>query len=436
MAEQAVDDPAPHRLRRVLRTPASLWAGFAVVHLALVWLNLAAPGYPLGDVTGVYRVWAENAAHDWVRMGIDAPWVYPILAFAPMALALAFGPELYGVTWLVLVVLLDAAAFALLVGAGARSRPRRIAAWWWLGFLAALGPIALGRIDAVTVPLAVVGMLFALGRPRVAGALLTIAAWIKVWPAALGLALVTASRKRGEVLTVALALSAGVVGVSLLAGSGLHVFGFIAEQTGRGLQVEAPFAVIWLWAIVAGAPGTHVYYDRDILTFQVTGPGVELASWLTLPLMAVGVLGFVLLGVRAVCRGAAVGRLLPPLALGLVLVLMLGNKVGSPQFVTWLAAPVVLGLVLRPRRFTLPAALAVVVAIFTHLLYPYLYGWLLVANPAFVLLLTAKIGILLALLVWCGRAVWKAGERPRGPAAAGSGGADVADDAAGDRPAR
>ena len=157
-----------HRIRRFLGGRAALWLAFAIVHGALVWLNLTARGDPLGDVTAVYRVWAENAAAGYVRMGIDASWVYPILAFAPMAGSLAFGSEWYGQTWLAIVVLLDAAAFAILLGDRRLSRTRRIAAWWWVGFLALLGPIALGRIDAITVPLAITGLLWAAGRPRVA----------------------------------------------------------------------------------------------------------------------------------------------------------------------------------------------------------------------------------------------------------------------------
>jgi hypothetical protein len=60
---------------------------------------------------------------------------------------------------------------------------------------------------------------------------------VKVWPAALLAALVFASRRRGDVVTVAVALSAGILGVSLIAGSGLNAVGFVAEQAGRGLQI-------------------------------------------------------------------------------------------------------------------------------------------------------------------------------------------------------
>ncbi|HEY1106498.1 MAG TPA: hypothetical protein VGE78_10145, partial [Agromyces sp.] len=62
-------------------------------------------------------------------------------------------------------------------------------------------------------------------------------------------------------------------------------------------------------------------------------------------------------------------------------------------------------------RFLVPAALAAAVALFTQIIYPYWYWWLLIANPAFVFLLTVKVALLVALLAWAVRAVWQAGSR-------------------------
>ncbi|MCK8608727.1 glycosyltransferase 87 family protein [Agromyces sp. C10] len=413
--EQVTSDAPPRGIRRLLGGRAAAWGAFVLVHAMLAGLNLFAPGYPMGDVTGVYLVWAETAQQGWLRMGIDTPWVYPILAFAPMTAALAFGAEWYGEAWLAMVTVLDAFAFAVLLGRGTLSVRRRAAAWWWVAFLAMLGPIALGRIDAVTVPFAIVGLLWAAGRPRVAAMLLTVGAWIKVWPAALVASLVVALRRRGEVAVMAAALSAGILGVSLIAGSGLNAFGFVAQQAGRGLQVEAPLAVPWLWWIVAGTDEATIEYDRGILTFQVEGPGVEVASALTTPLMAIAVAAVLALGIRAAMRRAPVVALLPPLALAFIVALMLANKVGSPQFVTWLAAPVILGIALGGGRFLTPAAMTAAIALLTHVIYPYWYGWLLIANPGFVLLLTLKVVLLAALLAWALVRVWQAGSARRPP---------------------
>ncbi|WP_165314426.1 glycosyltransferase 87 family protein [Agromyces protaetiae] len=415
--------PRSGALRRLLGSRAALWTGFALVHALLVWVNLGGWGWPLGDVEVVYLNWAKAADEGWMRIGIDGPWVYPILAFAPMAASLAFGASWYPETWLGLMTILNAIAFGMLLGTRRLSRTRRVAAWWWLLFLACLGPIALARIDAVTVPLALVGLLVAAGRPRIAAVLLTIATWVKVWPAALLAAVTVAHRRRFEVVVIAASISVGIVAVSFLAGSGLNVFGFLGEQTGRGLQVEAPFGVGWLWAIVAGSNDVSVVYDRDILTYQLSGPGVEIAAALATPAMAVAAVAIVLVGVRAVRRGAPIGRVLAPLSLALVAALMLLNKVGSPQFAAWLAAPVVLGLATRPLRFGLPAVLALVVAVLTQLIYPYWYAWLLAADPLFVTFLTLKAAGLLGLVVWSVRALWQAGRERvalASPAFAGS----------------
>ncbi|MRX42839.1 glycosyltransferase 87 family protein [Agromyces kandeliae] len=420
MAESGTDvaghrPGGPRRIPSRLGGRAALWVAFGAVHLGLALLNLFAPGWPLGDVTAVYRVWAETAQQGFLRMGIDSPWVYPILAFAPMTAALAFGSAWYGVTWLGMVTVLDAIAFSVLLGRGFVSRRRRAAAWWWLGFLAALGPIALGRIDAVTVPFALVGLLWAAGRPRVAAVLVTVATWIKVWPAALVAAMLVALRRRFDVFTVAATLSIGILGVSLIAGSGANALGFVAEQAGRGLQIEAPLAVIWLWWIVAGTDAATIVYDQDILTFQIEGPGADVAAATTTPLMVLGLAAVLAAGVRSARRGAHVGALLPPLAVAFTVVLILANKVGSPQFVTWLAAPVVLGIALGGSRFITPASIAAAIAVLTHVVYPYWYAWLLIANPGFVLLLTVKVVLLFVLLGWSVRAVWQAGSdrRPR-----------------------
>jgi hypothetical protein len=65
--------------------------------------------------------------------------------------------------------------------------------------------------------------------------------------------------------------------------------------------------------------------------------------------------------------------------------------------------------VLRPRRFLVPAALAAGIALLTQVIYPYWYGWLLAAHPGFVLVLTVKVLLMAALLVWGIRALWQAG---------------------------
>lgn len=397
-----------HVMRRWL-----LWCGFGLVHVFVSWLCLVAEGLPLGDVVLVYRPWVEQAASGGPIPAIDEPWVYPILAIVPMLVPLLFGSAGYGLGWLILVGVSNAAAFVVLLGNG-HSRPRLIAAWWWLAFLLLLGPIALARIDSITVPIAIVGLLWVAGRPRVAAVLLTLAAWMKIWPAALIGAIVLAHRHRGQVLVAAALTSVVVLGTGLLLG-GANALSFVTEQTGRGLQIESPIGNAYLWLAVLRVPQSFVYYDRDILTFQVTGPGVDTAIALMTPLLGLAVAGAVLLGVLAVRSGRALVQVLPPLSLLFVLVLIVFNKVGSPQFAMWLAAPVILGLVLERRRFLVPAALTLVIAALTQLVYPYLYLWLLNVDPVLVSILTVRNVAYLALAGWAVHALF-APPRPDAPA--------------------
>jgi len=400
--------PRPSVLRSVVSNRITLWIGFVAAHFWLGMLALYGPGFPLGDVVVVYKQWTDQIVIDNFWVGVDAPWVYPVVAIVPMLAAFALGPGLYASTWISIVMLLDAVGFAAITG-WLTSRRRAGVAWWWIGFLVLLGPIAVARIDAITVPLAIVGVLLLATRPTAAGVVLAVATWIKVWPAALVAAVVISSRHRKDVVVAALGTTAVVVAVALLFGSGAHVFSFVTEQTGRGLQAEAPITTFWMWAAALGVPGTYVYYDTDILTYQVVGRGVDVAAAVMTPILAVVALGVAAVGIWAVRRGAAAADLLAPLALAIVTTLIAFNKVGSPQFISWLAVPVVLGLATklagRGRPFAVPAAIVLLVAALTQSFYPYLYDELLSLNPVLLVILTLRNLLLFVLLGWAVRAV-------------------------------
>ncbi|WP_431279814.1 glycosyltransferase 87 family protein [Leifsonia poae] len=406
------NDPAPKpapagstTLWSVAANPLSLWIAFLLVHILIGFLGLHSVGMPLGDVFLVYKPWAQLAGQGTAVVGIDTDWVYPIFAIVPIMLPLVLGPENYTGAWLTMVLLLDAAAFAVLI---IGRDPRRIkAAWWWLAFLALLGPIAVGRLDAVSVALSIIGLLWLTLNERVAVVVLTLATWIKVWPAALIAAAIIGFKSRWRILTAAAATSLVIVIVALTFGSGMHVLSFITMQTGQGLQIEAPVSTIWMWQAAAKVPGSFVYYDRDLLTFQVTGSGTATASSLMSPLLAIAVAVVVLIGVRAVRRGAPVTRILPELSLGFVAAFIAFNKVGSPQYVAWLAAPVLIGLVYQGRGFRAPTILVTVTAALTQIIYPFFYDYVLSVQPAILVVLTARNLMFFVILGWAMVALWR-----------------------------
>lgn len=380
----------------------TLWVAFGAVHLWLASLNLYAPGLPMGDVTQVYLFWVERGLLGGEWVGIDTAWVYPLVALLPMLAAYVFGPDLYGSMWLTLVMMLNAIALVSIIGVHERARRAGIA-WWWMLFLVLLGPIALGRIDAITVPVALVAVMLIADHPKWGGALLAIGAWIKVWPAGVLLAALIALRSRGAVLAATVATSMLVVAAGIALGGASALLTPITEQAGRGLQVEAPISTVWLWAAAAGEWAARVYYDQGILTWQVDGEGSSLAAALMTPVLAAVVVAIVALGLIAVRRGADEAVLFPVLALALVMALITVNKVGSPQFATWIAVPVVLGLAWQRWggvSFRVPALLALVIAGLTQVVYPVLYSSLLSLDTGMLVVLTLRNLLYLVLLGW------------------------------------
>ena len=390
-----------------------LWIAFVAVHLAVALAGYVMPNQPMGDVYLVYEPWSAAWLHGGYSVpgtahpltyigfvGITEDWVYPQLALVPMLLAWLFAwAGGYVAGWAILVTLADAAAFALLLGRG-RSAGRSRAAWFWLAFLALLGPIGMYRLDAVTVPIAIAGCLWLVRRPWLAGTLLAVATWMKVWPAALIAAAVVALRRRLAMIGSGVIVSVATLAVIVLSGGGAHAFGFVGDQTGRGIQLEAPVGTVYLWRAVLGVPGSFIYYDGDLLTFQLAGPGVDAVIGLMTPLLILAVAAIMVIGIVKVRGGARFAALYPVLALTLVLALIVFNKVGSPQFMSWLIAPLVLGLVVDRTRWARPALWALAIAALTQSVYPLTYDGLLVAAPLPALLLTVRNVLLVAGLGW------------------------------------
>ncbi len=390
---------------------AALWGVFLLAHLTTAWLGWVLPSQPMGDVVLVYEPWASAALSGGPIVGVTEPWVYPQLALLPIFAAKLLASPLvaalgvsaaYLVAWAVLVTVLDAVAFAVLIGRRP-SAPRRAAGWFWCAALVLLGPIALYRLDAITLPLVVVAGLWIASRSALAAALLTVAAWIKIWPGAVLVAGLVAVRHRARMLGAAAAVTVVVLAGLLLLGAREEILGFLGVQSGRGLQIEAVAATPFLWLATVGA--ARIEYSFEILTFQIAAPGAEAVGAALTPVMAVVVGGIIALGVWRARRGAAPARLLPPLALSLVAALIATNKVGSPQFQVWLLAPVVLWLVADRVRAQVAALLVLVLCLLTFLVYPLAYDALLQAQPLPVALLTARNALLLVLLAVGIRAV-------------------------------
>ena len=392
-------------MRTRLTHPAAIWVGFGLVHAWLTVVGVViAPQTSFTDVD-LYRWWMHLGLADGQWPVLDYPWVYPAGAVAPMLLPGLVGTVStvgYALTWCLLVTLLDGLATAALL----RQRPdgsrTTTGAWWWLAFLVALGPVALGRLDAVVAPLMVLALLAGVGRPRLAAALMTVGAWIKVAPGVLLLPLVAAVRRPVRDVVVPALVVCGVVVGAVAAGGGIgNIASFLTDQSARGLQVESVTATPWV--IASLWRDDVVIRLNDVLnTWEIVGPGTTTAAAVldTALALAVGLVAGLLWWARA--QGRSVAALLPGAFLTLI-VLVVVNKVGSPQLLAWLAAPVAVMLGrptaagarwLRALATTTLAAVAL-----TQVVFPWGYLRLLSGNESIAAILVLRNLLLVALLV-------------------------------------
>lgn len=393
--------------------PSSVWWGFAVVHVYyLGWMaSFFLNGWAFSD-TEQYREWAMAGFTPDVADASISPWVYPVLAQIPIHLAGIIGHDLYLLAWTLIITALNAVAIWFLTRRSMRGRGVA-PAWWLLIFLVFLGYLSFARVEGVAAPIVLIGMLYAARQPVVASVLLSIATWIKVWPAAVILSLLIAARKRLQVFLAGVVVTAVVVFGTWLAGGLPRIADFMINQGSRGMQLEATFSTPWVWLSVFGIADSEIADNTAINSSEVYGPGTEVAAYLMQPLLIVAVVLGTALLIRSLRRGADRGELFYEGALMMTTVLIVFNKVGSPQFMVWLAPVVVAGLVYDWQRWRTPAALLMGIAVVTFVIYPLFYTPLIHANPIMAAVLTIRNVLLVLLLAWSVKRTWDLGSGPR-----------------------
>lgn len=383
----------------ILRTSSLVAASFLVHLWALTASKLFPDAISFGDLS-LYDYWAYQVDNGTGFYGLVTEWVYPALAFVPIWIAGALNLVSYEVSWLAMVFVLNSAAVLLLVRRKSNGRlfSGTKASWAFLSTLLFLGPVAVSRIDSVSAALAILGLV-AINRNAtgIAAALLTIAGWIKIWPVALFAAMIAVFKKRLQAIIVATTISASIIGIGLLAG-GTKVFGFVLQQQERGIQIESAMATPWMWLAKFGS--ANIFFDDSILTNQVSGPLVQELAAISNYLLFIALAITVLLAIRAVRAGRNRTQVFALAALTGVLDLIVFNKVGSPQFMIWLAVPLVALVYFGINKSKVALAMGAAILLLTQLVYPVFYIELLGLETMPLGLLTVRNLLLVALLIW------------------------------------
>ncbi|MFC5382281.1 glycosyltransferase 87 family protein [Aquipuribacter nitratireducens] len=325
-----------------------LYAADDFVGRSLAWGDLA-----------LYEFWAQQI-RDTGAMPDGVTWMYPPLA-APVLLLADALPGSFGSGFVLLVLAADLAVLALLLRAVVREGGHRTGAWAWVVLVPLLGLIAWARLDLLPVAAAAGALLLAAARPVLAGVLAALGTAVKAWPVVLGLLFLRERR-----------WLAGAVGAGLLLALVLTLllddaWGFVANLSGRGIQVESVLALPWTLQQALG--GT---VDGDFVngTYEVLEPGTEVLA-VVAPLLMVTAVGAGLWSSRH--RAPALRWYVA------VTALLATSPLLSTQFVLWLVGGAAVAAVLPGRdgdlaRRTLP--LVGVVVLLSHLTFPLQWGGL------------------------------------------------------------
>lgn len=361
-------------MRRFSSVPV-VWFGWVVARLILAGMILVEP-HPLGDV----RYYHSGL------FGTDptAMTEYPDAGVWPLRLLSALtGPEMTGflIGFGVMMMLVDAAFLTLLLSVGGTRR--FTAAWFWVCFGLAAGHVFWLRLDLF--PAVLVGLFAALlfTRPAVGAAVLALATAVKLWPGVLAAGLVGGLRRgatwrRVLAFTFTLVALAGVTWWT----SGLpRLLNPLDYQGGRGIQIESLAATPFLLH-AHNRPGEYWIGFAASKSFEISGPGTDVAvlatDWamVAVLLAAVAWAGWNLMADR--------WRPLRTVAFSLlfVLLLIMTNKVFSPQYIVWLGPLLAVCLyVTRSRLVQVMAVLTVIAAVLGTWVYPFHYDALW-ADPA------------------------------------------------------
>jgi hypothetical protein len=356
----------------------------------------------------------------WVEVPLEYP--PPLLPFVLVPKLVTTGFERYARVFGLLMGLCMVGAIALAIDLAPRAHAARaqIEARWWLGagLLLALGALTIQRLDPI-VALLMIAMVRGAARrsPRQFGLWAGLAGACKIVPLLVVPVVLAADWTfwRARVLrlgSLAAWMAAGLAvgfGPMFLASRGafIDLFRYHGE---RGLQVESTLGAL-LGAVRAlcgaSSPATISYGS-----FNLDGPVPDLLAKLALPITLAGIAALTALerraptspdaGVRAGEDAGEPARIarITRAALGATVIVWLGGKVFSPQYLTW-GIPLVLAI--PGRRGTVAIWIAVVALALTQLYFRGYYDLVYDQRFAGVFTVLLRQAVLVGLLVFVTR---------------------------------
>jgi len=383
--------------------------GWIVTHVVML-LLLAGPQQTIINDVLYY---ADNLA----TLG-DAPltevldeYPLPVLALVGLPWLLSFGSStVYAALFILMMLAIDAWFCRLLY----KQHPghQGPAVTLWLAAAPMMGPLAVTRFDLVPGVLAGAAVLLLARRPALSTVFIAMGAAIKLWPAVLLPALAAPRSTRWRVIVASLVSGLVIAGGVVAIGGVDRLLSPLTWQSDRGLQIESlaalPLMIVWSVARDPWVVDFSIY-----ITSQISGPGDRLLITLSTIATAASLVAMAVLWFRAWRRGATIGaETVGWIFLTTTGLLILTNKVFSPQYLLWLSPVAIAMVALAPRGDTGVRRFVVLllsVGVLTQLIYPILYLWISEiywANPLGVALLALRDVFLVGFVVYAWRRSW------------------------------
>lgn len=301
-------------------------------------------------------------------------------------------------TYVGFILALDLLFLAVLI-----HRRHFLAGAFWVAFGFVVGPIFLTRLDLI--PGLLVGVFaYLLARhPKVSAAFLAAATMMKLWPGVLATSLVGHWRSKQSWLRIA------VFGGTMIAMALVTIVtqGFdrlmspLGYQAERGLQIESVAATPFIVLAATGGGRYQIRYAPS-KSFEITGPGVEMATTIASTALYITVLLAAAVVVRRLLRKNWNSSESIALAMVLIMAMLVTNKVFSPQYIVWLAPITAVILCFAPTRLAkINAGIVLVITWLTQYVYPGNYDSLMSNDPDFMptLALATRNILMVVLLV-------------------------------------
>lgn len=340
----------------------------------------------------------------------ELPVEYPPLALLPLVLprilvGVDSSPQAYQAVFGLVSLAVTVLSGAVVVWLGRRGWSAQSVRDSLIVFLAialALSANVIWRFDILPAFLTIAAVAaVAAGRPAWAGFALGLGVATKLYPAFLapvliGYYLVGRRWPAAAFFGFGLLTTVGAVFLQAYVVAGPDSLSFLNYQRDRGVEIES---VVGGLALLADSiAGVNAQVSFDFGSFEVESPVVDALAAPAFIAQGALAIGLFVAGAFAFIRdarafGSVRARTLIAYIVATLLLVMLANKVLSPQFMCWLLP---FGALL-PRR---QAFLLVVTCALTTLVYPLTFDWLRAAQPFAVAVLNLRNLLLLVLFIW------------------------------------